>query len=164
MLLNQFESGATNPFVSYCDGEKPISKWTKEDLLKEFRTYNLRCSYEILSKFPLSELKRRFLKWKSSKYVGCRKVDFFVIDKEKVCKVSDAELAIYRASMSMPKPEPKKEVWKCSFYEWYGTQYSGLTCVKKTEVGTICGIWFYRENGTKKKITSKGFEMLERVA
>lgn len=163
LLENQFNNGARNPFVAYCDGEKPISKWTKDDMLKEFCTYDLRCDYESLSKLPLCELKRRFLKWKSAKYVGSRKVDFFVIDKEQVCKVSDSDLALYRITMSNPKPEPKKETWKCSFLEWNGTLYTGLTAVRKTEVGTVCGIWFYRQNGTRKKITSKGFVMLEKV-
>lgn len=165
MLLSyEKQYGYNNPYIAYMDGEKPISKWLKDDILAEIRKCSLRCSYDELAKLPLTELKKRFLKWKSAKYVNSRKVDFFVLDSDKVSKVTDSDLALFRASMSVSKTEPKEETWKCSFLEWYGNQMTGLTCVKRVEVGTIKGIWFYRANGTKKKVTSKGFEMLEKVA
>ena len=58
--------------------------------------------------------------------------------------------------------EPAEERWKCAFLEWSGSRKHP----KATEIieeGIIKGDWFYRANGSKKKVTANGFRKIERV-
>lgn len=60
------------------------------------------------------------------------------------------------------KVEPSEERWECKFLEWSGTR-NHPKATEITEVGTIRGGWFYRDNGEKKKVSANGFRKLKRI-
>lgn len=163
-------SMSNNAVSAYADGEKPLSKWTKSNILKaveEAETNGLAigCSLEALKKLPVKALKENCLynsSWHhTSNYYN--KTEFYELDTDKLEDLTDARIAEILAEIAAEKkPEQSEEVWECSFLEWSGSRnYPKAT--RYTEIGTVRGDWFYRQNGSKKKTTSNGFEFIHRI-
>ena len=159
--MTNYSNSYYSSTIAYMDGERPISKWTKKDIFEVIKKCKLKCSIEQLNKLSLLILRRKFLKWKRTCFINGRTVDFYIVDTQAISNVTDNDIAMWLNSTKEAHIKPVEEVWECSFIEWIGPHYA-LTAKRVKEVGVIRGIWFYRSNGTKKKITSNGFEMLVR--
>lgn len=167
-------SMSNNAMLAYDNGERPLSKWTKKDIIEEIETaiedeyLTLNCSLEKLKKIPSKLLKSLCLSYSSWHHTSnhYNKTDFYSLDLDRIRRLSDEKIdnkiADYKREQADSKAEPTEEKWKCAFLEWSGTRKHP----KATEViedGIVKGDWFYRKDGTKKKTSANGFRFIEQI-
>jgi hypothetical protein len=167
-------SMSNNAISAYENGERPLSKWTKADILEEIELaikkedLTLNCSMEKLKKIPVKLLKDLCLSYSSWHHTSnhYNKTDFYSLDLDRIERLSDeridSEIADYKQEQTDNKAESIEEKWKCAFLEWGGTRKHP----KATEIiedGIIKGDWFYRKDGTKKKTSANGFRFIEKL-
>lgn len=162
-------SMSNNAVMAYKDGEKPLSKWTKKDILDaiEKQAVNLQCSIENLRKLPVKVLREVCLAYSSWHHTSnyYNKTDFYSLDIEEIEALTnekiDSLMIRYREDKELEN-RSLEEKWKCAFLEWSGSRkYPKATEV--IEEGVVKGNWFYRKDGTKKKITANGFRFIEKL-
>lgn len=164
-------SMSNNAIDAYENGEKPLSKWKKADIVEAVESYRdenkLTFSMDLFGKISLAVMKERFL-YKSSYHhtsLHFNKTDFYSIDDTELDELTDEQIeAIICQSKKENKVElaPCEEVWKCAFLEWSGTR-KHPKATEIVEEGVIKGDWFYRKNGSKKKTTANGFRRIKRI-
>jgi hypothetical protein len=158
-------SMSNNAVSAYEDGERPISKWTKGDIISfiESAVKNdglaLECDLDVLKKASAKVLKDVCLSRSSWHHTSSRynRTNFYIVDLGKVEALTNEQLSAY-----VPESEPADEKWKCAFLEWTGTRKHPKT-TEYVEVGVVKGDWFIREDGSKKKTSAKGFRFIERI-
>lgn len=181
---------SNNAVAAYENGEMPISKWTKNEILKgieekiENEELLLKCSFEKLKKVPKGALQEHCLRLSSWHHTGgaCRQTFFHELDSDKIEELTDKDLdditSAYKESQKELKKKKEQEVeeeikCECSFPIWpksavfrvgrYSRGRSHSRPKVVTEIGTIKGDWFIRPNGSRKSIYSNGFEILRRI-
>lgn len=166
-------SMSNNAVVAYDEGQKPLSKWTKKDIIEKVEELIqeeelvLNCSMATLKKMPVKLLKESCLKYSSWHHTSnhFNKTDFYSIDTYKLEKLTDElieKMISEEKSNSKEIGQPEEEIWECEFLEWSGTRKHPKATVC-TEVGIIKGDWFYRADGTKKRTTANGFRFIKKV-
>lgn len=162
-------SMSNNAVDAYENGEKPLSKWRKSDILEaiEESEIELKCSIEKLRKLPVKILKEVCLRYSSWHHTSnhYNETDFYSLDEERIENLTDAkidELLIEYKANKNEEVKPTEEKWKCAFLEWGGTR-KHPTATEIIEEGTVKGDWFYRKNGSKKKTTANGFRFIEKI-
>lgn len=162
-------SMSNNAVAAYENGEKPLSKWTKTDILEtvENQEVKLKCSMEKLRKLPAKVLKEVCLTYSSWHHTSnhYNETDFYSLDEERIENLTDAkidELLNEYKTNKKEESEPTEEKWKCAFLEWGGTR-KHPTATEIVEEGTVKGDWFYRKDGSKKKTTANGFRFIEKL-
>lgn len=164
-------SMSNNAVAAYNSGEKPLSKWTKSNVIEAIENairdgeLTLECSLEKLKKTTIKILKDMCLYRSSWHHTGkhYNKTDFYSLDTEGIERLTDEKIDEIIGSNKYKKPiEPTGEKWKCAFLEWSGTRKHP----KATEIieeGIIKGGWFIRVDGRKKKITANGFRFIKKI-
>jgi hypothetical protein len=164
-------SMSNNAVAAYEDGEKPLSKWTKADIIEAIENaikeeeLTLNCSMEKLKKTSVKILKGLCLSYSSWHHTSnhYNKTDFYSLNLDRIAKLTDEridnEIAESKAEKST---EPTEERWKCSFLEWSGTR-KHPKAIEIIEEGIVKGDWFYRADGSKKKTTANGFRFIEKI-
>lgn len=147
-------------FIPYMNGTKPKSKYTKADFIEAFVRCNKVANVEHFKKISLIIMQRYFLKWSYSCDFYGRKVDFFLINDSELAVLNTDEIARFIRLSQTKNPEPKEIKALCSYLETYRSPDGIFTSVKKQSQGVLKGNWFYLPSGKKKKITSRGFEIL----
>lgn len=162
-------SMSNNAVDAYENGEKPLSKWRKSDILEaiEESEIELKCSIEKLRKLPVKILKEVCLRYSSWHHTSnhYNETDFYSLDEERIENLTDAkidELLIEYKANKNEEVKPTEEKWKCAFLEWGGTR-KHPTATEIIEEGSVKGDWFYRKNGSKKKTTANGFRFIEKI-
>lgn len=164
-------SMSNNAVDAYESGEKPISKWTKSEIIEaimcilEEEELTLNCNINNIKKMPLKVLKDVCLYCSSWHHTSkhYNKTDFYSIDINKVLELTDDKIIELVAKSKEEKPIIQtEEKWKCAFLEWSGTR-NHPKATEIIEIGIVKGNWFYRKDGSKKKTTSNGFRFIERV-
>ncbi len=157
-------SMSNNAVAAYLDGEKPLSKWTKKEIISRVEDEcEINFPIEKLKKLSLAELKKLCLKKSSWHHTSSRYncTDFYDIDVSGIESLTESDLDV----LECKKPEireEKAEKWLCEFLEWSGTR-AHPKATRVREIGVIRGNWFYRENGTKKSVNANGFYRIERI-
>ena len=164
-------SMSNNAVAAYESGEKPLSKWTKadiieaiEDAIKENELI-LNCNLEKLKKLKVNVLKQICLYCSSWHHTSnhYNKTDFYSLDIDSIPELTDEKInRIIEDYKEEKSEEPIEERWQCAFLEWSGTRKHP----KATEVieeGVVKGDWFYRADGSKKKITANGFKFIKKI-
>mgnify|MGYP004718975283 CR=1 FL=1 len=164
-------SMSNNAVEAYESGEKPLSKWTKIDIIEEIENaireeeLTLNCSIEKLKNTPVNTLKNLCLCYSSWHHTSnhYNRTDFYSLDMYRIERLTDEKIdkAIdnYKSEKSIKRTEEK---WKCAFLEWGGTR-KHPTATEVIEEGIVKGDWFYRSNGSKKKTTANGFKFIEKI-
>ena len=165
-------SMSNNAVAAYEDGEKPLSKWTKADILDEIRRQEveLRCSVESLRCLPAKVLKGTCLTRSSWHHTSSyyNKTDFYSLDVDEIENLTDDTIKELAANYKKYKADedtqskPSEERWKCAFLEWTGSR-KHPKATEVVEEGIVKGDWFYREDGSKKKTTANGFKFIEKI-
>ena len=164
-------SMSNNAVDAYENGEKPLSKWKKSDIVEAVESYRqeneLLFSMELFKKIPLPVMKEKFLYKKSYHHTSSHynRTDFYTIDDVELDELSDDRIeSIICEGKNASKAEniPTEETWECTFLEWSGTR-KHPKATEITEVGVIRGDWFYRKDGSKKKTTANGFRRIKRI-
>lgn len=166
-------SMSNNAANAYENGEMPLSKWTKEDIIDDVKyiaeNYNVNFDINSLKKYAKETLKNAFLKQSSWHHTSlyCNKTYFYSIDEDKIVVITDEDLKnLERERKDKCKTENIKrqteEVWECEFIEWSGTR-KHPKANKVIESGIIKGNWFYRNSGGKKSINANGFIKIKKL-
>jgi len=165
-------SMSNNAVTAYANGEKPLSKWTKADIIAavsesmqngEAGNFNIK----LLKKLPVKELKKRVLVHSSWHHTSkmFNRTDFYSLDD--LSELTDDEIKEWLTEAPEEKVKEKTdaeapECWECTFLVWSGTKRHPKA-KEVTEVGEIRGNWFYREDGTKKSVTANGFKKIRKI-
>ena len=162
-------SMSNNAVDAYENGEKPLSKWRKSDILEaiEESEIELKCSMEKLRKLPVKVLKEVCLSYSSWHHTSnhYNKTDFYSLNEDKIENLTDEKIDKMIAEYKADKKEevkPTEEKWKCAFLEWGGTR-KHPTATEVIEEGIVKGDWFYRKDGSKKKTNANGFRFIEKI-
>lgn len=148
---------SNNAVLAYESGEKPISKWTKADILSVCKNVESE-KLALLKKSQLKGLKR-LLKYSSWHHTSCHfnETDFYMVDLETIEDSTIDELEQLLKVEKEKKPEQIKA--RCKYLEWSGTR-KHPKATERVSDGYIQGNWFY--TGTiKKSIMANGFKVLE---
>ena len=172
-------SMSNNAVSAYESGERPMSKWTKADLLHAAAAVveenELALSYDLndLRVLPVSALRSALLVWSSWHHTSDRYnvTDFYRVSPEKLERL-DAEsieaLAAAAKELARVKRSQKgKETdgyrARCHFLEWTGSR-KHPKAIDHVSAGTIRGNWFYPDDTDGKKSTkANGFYVIERL-
>ena len=164
-------SMSNNAVDAYYNGEKPLSKWRKSDIIEAIENaikkeeLTLNCSMEKLKKLNAKSLKQICLYCSSWHHTSnhYNKTNFYSLDTDRIERLTDEKIEEFiNSSKNKTKEELTEEKWKCAFLEWSGTRKHP----KATEVieeGTIKGNWFIRADGSKKKTTANGFKFIKKI-
>lgn len=158
-------SMSNNAVAAYLDGEKPLSKWTKKEIISRVEDEcEINFPIEKLKKVPLAKLKEICLRKSSWHHTSSyyNDTNFYDIDVSGVENLTESDIDVLLECKKPEIREEKAEKWLCEFLEWSGTR-NHPKATKIREVGEVKGNWFYRENGTKKSINANGFYKIERV-
>ena len=158
-------SMSNNAVDAYDKGEKPLSKWTKREIINRIENaikdgeVELKISMETLNKIPAKTLKEKCLTKSSWHHTSSHynKTDFYDIWWSGVENLTDED--IERVEV---KEKEVSEKWLCKFLEWSGTR-KHPKATEYEEEGIIKGNWFYRLNGSKKSINANGFQKIRRI-
>lgn len=160
-------SMSNNAVNAYENGEKPFSKWTKADIVREIRNSELEFNFsmEKIKKVPVKALRSRCLtktSWHhTSSYYNT--TDFYSVDLDFLMEVNNEDIDEWIEIHNKNKNEEiKEEKWECEFLEWSGTK-KHPKATEITEIGVVKGDWFYRQDGTKKKTTANGFRFIKKI-
>lgn len=168
-------SMSNNAVDAYENGEKPKSKWTKDDIIDEIENNIEHPKFSInkLSKLPLPLLKRLCLTYSSWHHTSSyyNSTDFYSIDYDFLEELTDSKideiLKRYKEEQAEEKEEKRKaneeQRWECEYLEWSGTR-KHPKAKTITDTGVIKGNWFYPDNSSGKKSTSaRGFYKIKRL-
>lgn len=142
---------------AYAIGERPLSKWTKTLILEEAERI-IPGSKAILKPLRKKELANLLLYKSSWHHTSsyANRTDFYSLDEEKIEKLAEAQVDQIITARSSQKDEVKPERWHCRYLVWSGSRSHPKS--KEVEAdGTIKGLFFTADDGTRKKITAKGF-------
>ena len=157
---------------AYLDGEKPLSKWSKAEIVNIIKTMiesgEASTDKELLpaiEKLPLPVMKKWLLRKSSCHVTGNagRHTYFYVLDKaslESMTRERIEEILKYERTTAS-KVETKK--CECSFLIWEGPRKNRIP-KRVTETGQIKGDWFIRPDGSRKSIKGKGFRVVREIA
>lgn len=162
-------SMSNNAVAAYEDGEKPLSKWTKTNILEaiEQQEIELKCSIEKLKKLPTKILKEVCLVYSSWHHTSSHynRTDFYSLDVDEIANLTDdkiEELLLCYKTDKKAESKPLEEKWECAFLEWSGSRRHPVA-TEIIEEGIIKGDWFYRKDGSKKKTTANGFRLIKKI-
>ena len=162
-------SMSNNAVAAYKNGEKPWTKWTKNDILNEISNLKLKASINDFKNMPLKLLREECLYYSSWHHTSSyyQKTDFYSINQEYISELTtekiNEKIKLFKEREIEEKLRKEKiETWKCEFLEWSGTR-KHPKATKHVEIGKVKGNYFYRENGTKKNINARGFKFLEQI-
>lgn len=161
-------SMSNNAVSAYKDGEKPLSRWTKRDILNSIEESHaeLKCTMSMLHKVPVNVLKEACLTYSSWHHTSSyfNRTEFYSLDMDKVESLTDEDLnkLITDYKTKGKTNDRTEEQWKCSFLEWSGSR-KHPKATEIVEIGSVKDGWFYRSNGSKKKTTANGFRFIEKI-
>lgn len=150
-------SMSNNAVDAYMSGEKPISKWTKQEVVvyvQEIRP-DLIDELKKLRKDELFELVLRRSSWHhTSMYYN--ETDFYKIDEEAIENITAEKISEKIANrVPVNKTEQLEEQYVLADY----TVFEGKKAIKKSEYGIIKGDWFTSSiDGDRKNIFGRWFK------
>lgn len=146
---------------AYHEGKKPLSKWTKTEILDECELQG--ATAEELAKlksYRLKDLRECVLTLTEWHHTGkfFNETNFYA-----VCFEDEKNEIFERLEQCSKAPTKKEEPQirkaRCKFLTWGGTR-NHPKAYEHEEIGEIKGNWFYCSVG-KKSINANGFKILE---
>lgn len=147
-------SMSNNAVLAYNNGEKPLSKWTKAEILDGLPD-SLKASAKRLT---VSEIKGLFLRYSSWHHTSSmyNRADFYSLRDADEVTAADIEDVITRRKPEPEKPQAIKALVR--YGEWEGTR-KHPKLVEKESYAVIVGNWAYLPEG-KKRIDGKHFRVI----
>lgn len=148
---------------AYEDGEMPLSKWSKEKIIREVVEYD-HFTKEELKKYTKKVLTEYFLERSSWHHTGkfCNETDFYSINSKRAENgaIDDLEELKEHCKKETKKAE-KLEVVKAKvkYLEWGGSR-SHPKATEVEDYAIIIGNWAYLR-GCKKSLSANGFRIIE---
>lgn len=136
-------SMSVNAQIAYDQGEKPLSKWNKRDIIKAIleEPGNIHTK-ESLEKLNLGTLKNNFLEWSAWHHTSkhYNQTDFYKINAE---QVKNPQITISKKSSGNSEQVVEKAT--ITYKEWRGTRRNGIFVAVTTQA-LIKGNWAYSSN------------------
>lgn len=114
-------SMSNNAVDAYESGEKPMSKWTKAEMLYELKSANPEI-YEATKKLTAAEMRFVFLKWSSWHHTSSRynRTEFYRFSDSCAEKVTNEQIAtiIKNREPKQPKEQPKTITAEITYDVW----------------------------------------------
>lgn len=169
-MINNMNSGyngysmSNRAVAAYEGGEKPLSKWTKKDLLSSLAEMDIDTSR--LNKYSLKTLKKYFLRMSSWHHTGS------YVNKTNFYSIKDIENISYETLDRIERDVKEERVEKnnedyvkafISYGEWEGSR-KHPKLVEKKSYALLKGDWAYIEDGSKKKLSGKHVDVIERYS
>lgn len=149
---------------AYENGEMPLSKWTKEKIIREVAEYDL-FTKEDLKKYTKKVLTEYFLERSSWHHTGkfCNETDFYSINSNNaengsIDDLEELKECYKKETKKVEKLEVKKA--KVKYLEWSGSR-SHPKATEVEDYAVIIGNWAYFTSGNKKSLSSNGFKIIE---
>ena len=163
-------SMSNNAVDAYENGEKPLSRWTKADILEAISDYAeenaLKINMDLLKKVSAKVMKLKFLRNSSWHHTSLmyNRTEFYRLDKSEVDELTDKKinLLIQESKQKEEKVEEPIETWECDYLVWSGSR-KHPRATEKRAIGKIKGNWFYLPDGSKKSIYANGFKMVRKI-
>ena len=163
-------SMSNNAVDAYNNGEKPLSKWTKADILEAISEYaeenDLKINMDLLKKVSVKVMKSKFLRKSSWHHTSLmyNRTDFYSLDESEADELTDEKvnLLIEKSKQEEEKVEEAVETWECEYLVWSGSR-KHPKATEERAIGEIKGNWFYLPNGSKKSINANGFKMIRKI-
>ena len=146
-------SMSNNAVDAYISGEKPFSKWTKSEILKEIESLDVK-TFDLFKKMKVKTLKDNFL-YKSSWHHSSKfynEVDFYSVDTDKIESISEKELNEL-LNISVKKEKEKEIIGEITVQVWGGTRKHPKIIGYDTKKGVVKGDFLYFDGG-RYKITA----------
>ena len=150
-------SMSNNAVNAYANGERPLSKWTKADILKELSAMDYHS--DLIGQLTAAELKALFLKRSSWHHTSSHfnRTDFYSITDD----VNDVMIQWMIDQRTPKKPKEQKLTKALVHYlTWEGTR-KHPKAVEHTSYAILNDSWAFLPDGTKKKRTANGFYIME---
>jgi hypothetical protein len=164
-------SMSNNAVFAYQSGEKPLSKWTKTDILAAVKKSAE--DGEFTPHFDLAGLKKLSVKTLRDTvlYVSSwhhtsdhyNRTDFYSVDTDRLGKLTPEGLADWLKSQAPAKAEAAPRCVRVKFTTWEGNFRHYQKPVDHEMIGEIRGNWCYFADGSKKSINGSGFKILEEL-
>lgn len=163
-------SMSNNAVEAYNNGEMPLSKWKKADIIEAINRYiednEVQFNVDLLFKLPVKILKSKVLAKSSWHHTSNRfnKTDFYSLDEYYIDQLTDTKINEMLEEYKNAKNEEEiiEEKWECEFLEWSGSRkHPKATEIR--EIGIIKGNWFYRKDGSKKSVNANGFRYIKKI-
>ena len=162
-------SMSNNARAAYSFGEKPISKWTKAEILEGIASIEPRFA-EALKKCSLATLKKHGLRASSWHHTSSwyNTTNFYEIAEGRICDWTDEDVQSIIAEdlesrrnkdSTKVEPAPAPIVRKCTYLVWSGSRKHPKS-TRYTEECEIVGNWAMTSNG-RKSITANGFAFVD---
>lgn len=155
---------------AYSDGEKPLSKWTKTEIISAISELDP-IKAELLKKVKLSILKERALAYSSWHHTSERfnKTKFYSVNEDYIDSLTEEDIAELTLTKNEEQKEAKTYKGDIYFLEWYGTRkhpQAAEKCLKNVNIEER-GSFFYITDDAgaellKKKIGSNGTRVVKK--
>lgn len=129
-------SMSNNALDAYRDNEKPMTKWTKEDIIdavEDLEEYEISFDVNLLKKLTAKELKETCLRYSSMHHTSkmYNYTTFYKVDVENLTNERINQIILARKVEKKEKPIPKLEYAVIEYGVWEGTRnHPKLTWVK----------------------------------
>lgn len=166
-------SMSNNAIEAYSNGEKPLSKWRKCDIIEAIQNYvkeDYKFDIGLLNKISAENLKSEFLLMSSWHHTSkmYNKTCFYSLNEASIDELTNDRIEFLidaskpKKKNTVKKEKDKEEKWECEFLVWSGSRKHPQAS-KETVIGTVRGGWFYLPNGRKKSVNANGFRMIRKV-
>ena len=158
-------SMSNNAVAAYERGEKPMSKWTKADLLNEIEHMvindyvSLSYDFHELSVLRLSVLRDVVLMYTGYHHTSnhYNRTDFYAVSCTKLEDLTSEKIKGI-AGIREKKNEVTERKAVCEYLVWTGSRKHPKATRCQSE-GIIKGNWFYLPDGSKKSVSANGFRI-----
>lgn len=175
-------SMSNNALAAYAEGRKPLSKWSKRDLIQQIDANReiIKCDYDLLTKQPVNVLKKLLL-FSDGEYhhTGLRYNEtlFYHFDNKRLSNLTDEKIKQTAANVKTQTKEKQaaKKQEKADNEQYNGrweaifTKRSADGRFKRdiTMTGEVKNGWFFPDPGSeyenKRKIGSKCLYLVKRI-
>ena len=169
-------SMSNNAVAAYASGEKPISRWKKQDIIKELKCRNVSDEFiKEASAINLSVLKNILLEKKSWHHTGMRfnETDFYALIDIPLDKEADLlqEMVMlqkeYKKNKDGKKSRNKRDKSTSKFIlaeiEYTKRTADGKHSYTISGEGVINGDWCYLKDRHRKKVSGKDFYIISEL-
>jgi hypothetical protein len=154
-------SMSNNAVDAYRNGEMPISKWTKGDILNAIK--EIVDDIAKFKKLTVKQLKDNFLRKSSWHHTSnhYNRTDFYSVNESNVEDFNNGKFTIEKET-KITVETVKKNMIEIRYAVWGGTKKHPRITGYETMIGEEKGDWCVDEYGKKKKISSQYVEVLKR--
>ena len=163
-------SMSNNAVDAYRTGKKPMSAWTKTEIISAIETalddgeLVLRVNPGLFKQVPAATLRNAVLRYSEWHHTSSyyNRTDFYELDIDRLEMYTETDLRQMINKKPVKKEQEPGTKAICHYLEWTGTR-KHPRAIEHTDEGIIRGNWFFLPDGTKKSVNANGFYIIKRL-